>query len=122
MAGDAVEEHLDPGIVREVRGEALRNPLHQETMTKFAAGEWTHAGCNARKDCTDCRCRLQIKKIQDAQNFLAVSIFLRQFGPRLEAISNITVGGLQEAADALVVCDYCQSKVVYAKHKKFCHK
>ena len=85
----------------EVLRVALRNPLHEETMAKFAAGEWTHAGC-----------ALGIKTVQDAQNFLAMSIFLRQFGPRLEVVQNMTVGGLQEAEAALVVCPYCKSRVV----------
>ena len=122
VARDAVEEHLDPSVLQEVLEVVLRNPLHEETMAKFAAGEWTHAGCNARKDCTDCRCRLKIKTLQDAQNFLAASIFIRNFGLRLRDVLNMTVGGLQEAVDALVVCPWCGSKVVYAKHKKTCRR
>ena len=110
-ARDAVEKHVDPSVIKEVLRVALRNPLHEETMAKFAAGEWTHAGC-----------ALGIKTVQDAQNFLAMSIFLRQFGPRLEVVQNITVGGLQEAEAALVVCPYCKSRVVYETHKKRCRE
>ena len=121
-AGDAVERHLDPSVTREVLRVALQNRLHEETLVKFAASEWTHAGCESRKDCTDCRCRLGVKTLQDAQNFLAMSLFIRSFGLRLQVVINVSVGELQEAVDALVVCPYCESKVGYAKHKKMCHR
>ena len=121
-AGDSVEYRVDPSVIKDVIRVALQNPLHEETMAKFAVGEWTHAGCDARKDCTDCRCRLKIKTLQDTQNFLAMSLFIRNFGMRKGDVLNMTVGGLQEAVDALSVCPHCKSKVVYAKHKKRCHR
>jgi len=122
-AADEVERHLDPSVVRGVHRVAQENQLHEETLVKFAASEWTHVGCDARKDCRDCRCRLQIKTLQDAQNFLAMSVFIRNFGLRLQVVMNMTVGGLQEAEDALVVCPYCEQKVPkYSKHKKMCHR
>jgi len=122
-AADGVEGHLDPSVVRGVLRVALENRLHEETLVKFAASEWTHVGCDARKDCTDCRCRLGMKTLQDAQNFLAMSVFIRNFGLRLQVVLNMTVGGLQEAEDVLVVCPYCEQKVPkYSKHKKMCHR
>ena len=118
---DSVPQKLDVNITREIQRVFVNSPLHEETMTKFARGDYIHEGCKD-KACDDCRCRLVIKEPQDVQNFLALHVFLCQFGLRLEVTSNVTLGGLLGATAALEVCPHCGGHYIYAEHKKLCHR
>ena len=118
---DTVTQHLDVEIVREVLRVFLGSPLLHQTMETFSTGTYVHEGCTDTK-CKDSRCMLGIKDMQDAQNFLALAIFLSNFGLRLEVAMNVTFGALRGAAHALDVCPYCNGKHMYAEHKKLCHR
>ena len=118
---DTVTKHLDVEIVREVLRFFLDSPLLRQTMEAFSSRAYVHKGCRDPK-CTDSRCMLGIKERQDAQNFLALAIFLSNFGLRLEVVMNVTLGALRGAAHALDVCPYCKGKHIYAEHKKLCHR
>ena len=118
---DTITKRVDPGIVKELLMIAKNSRLREETMAKFAKGDFTHEGCED-KACNDCRCRLGIKSMVDAQNFLALSLFLFQFGHRLEVVMNVTSRGLRGASPALEKCRHCDGLYVYEEHKKFCHR
>ena len=107
-------------VARIVR-VAINSPLYQDTMAILARGEYLHEGCK-EKACNDCRCTLGIKRKEDAQNFLALSIFLCNFGLRLAAVRKVTLGALLGAEHVPDVCPHCGSVVVYAEHKKSCRR
>ena len=89
--------HLDDDIVRDLRRVFFDSPLLQQTMETFSSGTHLHEGCTDTK-CMDSRCMLGIKTMQGAQNFLALAIFLSNFGLRLEVVTNVTLGGLRGGA------------------------
>ena len=90
-------------------------------MAAFARGEYLHEGCH-EKACNDCRCELGIKTRHDAQNFLALSIFLNNFGVRLSAVRKVSLGALLGAGPGLDVCPHCDCLCVYAEHKASCRR
>lgn len=118
---DTVTKHLDVNIVRNLLSVFVNSPLMQQTMETFSGGTFFHVGCTDKK-CMDTRCRLGIKTVQDAQNFLALAIFLSNFGTRLDVVMNVTLGALRRAAHALDVCPHCGGHYMYAEHKKLCHR
>ena len=118
---DTVTQHRDVGIIREVLNIAVNSRLREETMAKFAQGDFTHKGCKGGA-CNDCRCRLGIRSEVDAENFLALSLFLCNRGLRLDGVLNVTIGGLVGASHSLDVCPYCGGHYPYAEHKRLCHR
>ena len=88
---------LDDDMVIALRRVFFESPLLHQTMGTFSSGPHLHAGCTDTK-CMDSRCMLGIKTMQGVQNFLALAIFLDDFGLSLEAVMNVTLGGLQEGA------------------------
>ena len=116
-------DRLDVSIVRSLVEVSLRNPLHEAVLAKLGLGEWIHMGCNARRgDCMDCRCQMEIKCLKDVESFLALSIFIRNFGVRLEVVRHVTLGAVKGARHVIDVCPYCDGKYVYLEHKKLCHR
>ena len=88
---------LDDDMVITLRHVFFESPLLNQTMGAFSSGQHLHADCTDPK-CMDSRCMLGIRTMQGVQNFLALAIFLSDFGLRLEVVKDVTLGGLQEGA------------------------
>ena len=88
---------LDDDMVITLRHVFFESPLLNQTMGAFSSGQHLHAGCKDQ-ECMDSRCMLGIRTMQGVQNFLALAIFLSDFGLRLEVVKDVTLGGLQEGA------------------------
>ena len=104
---DPVTEHLDANITQELLQVFVASPLRRETLKRFSQGDFTSP-------------RLEMVTMQGAQDFLALLLYLENFGTRFDVVRNLTLGQLTRAQHSLDECPHCHQSVMYGEHKAVC--
>ena len=78
---DPVMERLDVNITQQVLQLFVDSPLRRETLDRFSQGNFT----------SPC---LGVGTMQGAQDFLALLLYLENFGTRFDVVQNLTLGQL----------------------------
>lgn len=104
---DPVTERLDPNISQSILQHFVDSPMRGETLERFSRGDFT----------SPC---LEIRDEQGVQDFLALLLYLQNFGTRFDVVQNMTVDELTRAQHALDQCPHCLQRVMYGEHKTVC--
>ena len=102
-----VTEHLDVNITHQLLEVFVNSPLRGETLERFSQGDFTSP-------------RLGMVTMQGAQDFLALLLYLENFGTRFDVVRNLTLGQLTRAQHSLDECPHCHQSVMYGEHKAVC--
>ena len=104
---DPVTEHLDVDITQQLLQVFVNSPLRRETLKRFSQGNFTSP-------------RLGVGTMEGAQDFLALLLYLENFGTRFDVVRNLTLGQLTRAQHSLDECPHCHQSVMYGEHKAVC--
>jgi hypothetical protein len=101
------ENKIDPALTERIRENYFESQLRRETLRSFVEGEYT---CDF----------IGIRESDQSERFLALEVYLRGDGVRLDIVRNLTVGDIRTAMRVQSKCPFCGEMVVYRDHKLDC--
>ena len=101
------EDETDPALTEQIRVNYLESQMRTEALRSFQEGDYTCSFIGTRDS-------------DQSERFLALEIYLRSDGLRLDAVRNLSVRDIRTAKRVLSKCPFCDEMVVYRDHKSYC--